>query len=168
GSADLDGDGFKLRLGLVGRILVSHSPARRFGGGAQPGPQGYGVEFDDRAIGFITEVVTDPVEFFDGRKQLLHGAAEPDFLRRLETERFQPGEQIDLRPWRLTAFYTSGAVEHDVELSLRHNLWVQLFERPGGGIARVDERLLAGGPTFGVDFREHLLGEVNLASHFQQ
>ena len=144
GAADLDGDGFELRLGLVGRILEGHAPARRFGRGAKPLAQRDGIEFDDCAIGFVGKVVADFVELVDGAEQFLHRTAVPVFLRRLEPERFKPMEQLDLRRRHPPAFHFAGSIENDVELAPGDEAGVELLERAGGGIARVGEGFFAG------------------------
>ena len=66
------------------------------------------------------------------------------------------------------AFHFAGAVENDVELAPGDEAGVELFERAGGGVARVGEGFFAGRSALGIDFRKHFLREVNLAAHFQQ
>ena len=92
----------------------------------------------------------------------------PVFLRRLEAERLQPGEQLDLRWRHPSAFHFAGAVENDVELAPGDEAGVELFERAGGGVARVGEGFFAGRSALDIDFGEHFLREVNFAAHFQQ
>ena len=88
GATDLDGDGFELRLGLFGCVFVGDGPARRLGRGADAALLLEGIQFDDRTVGFVGEIVADLVEFGDGGKQVVLGFAKPCSFRCLESERF--------------------------------------------------------------------------------
>ncbi len=95
-AADLDGDALEQRLGLLGGVFVGDGPARRLGGEAGYFALREGVQLDDRAVGLVGELVPHLVEFVDGGDQFLRRAAVPGPFRRLEAERFQPGEHLVL------------------------------------------------------------------------
>ena len=88
GATDLDGDGFEFGFGLFGRVFVGDGPARRFGRRSDAALLLERIQFDDRTVGFVGEIVTDLVEFGDGGDEIVLGFAKPRSLRCLESERF--------------------------------------------------------------------------------
>ena len=143
-AAHLDGDALEPRLGLLGGVLVGNGPARRLRGEAGDFALRKGVQLDDRPVGLVGETAPHPIQFFDGGEQFVCRAAMPGLLRRLEAERFQPGQHLVL-PLRLLgrAFDLAEAIEDNVERALGDDARVELLERAGGGVARVGELFLA-------------------------
>jgi hypothetical protein len=47
-----------------------------------------GIQFDDRTVGFVGEIMTDLFQLGDGGNEVVLGFAKPRPLRRLESESF--------------------------------------------------------------------------------
>ena len=69
-----------------------------------------GVDFHDGTVGLIAELVAHLVELADRVDEFLLGTAEPDFLRRLKAERFEPGQRFVVSLRFVPAFQVTEAV----------------------------------------------------------
>ncbi len=90
-SADLNGNSFELRLGLLGSVFIGDSPARRFGSEAGLLALGKRIELNHGAVGLERELAPQFVQFVDGRDQFITRRAAPGLFGRSEPESFQPG-----------------------------------------------------------------------------
>ena len=60
-----------------------------------------------------------------------------------------------MRGWLLAgALDCAESVNDDIERTFRDDAWIELFERPGGGVSRVGESVLPGGFALGIQFLE--------------
>ncbi len=81
GAADLDVDGEQPGLRLLGLVFVGDGPARGLARGAEVALLGERVHLDDRAVGFVGQLLALLVEFTDGFDDFLRGVAMPDEIR---------------------------------------------------------------------------------------
>ena len=169
GTADLDGDGFQYGFSLLGGVFVGHGPTRGFVRGADFFPERDGVEFDDGAVGFVSEGFGDGLQFADTGQQLVGGPASPDFFRSFETRRSQIIQCFDLRFRRVAVFLLQGdnAVDDGIQRAFCDQLRIQLLQGTGRRIARIDEGGFASRLAFGIEFGKTFFGHEDFAAHFE-
>ena len=169
GTTDLDGNGFQCGFGLLGGVFVGHGPTRGLVRGADFFPEGEGVEFDDGAVGFVSEGFGNRLQFADTGQQLVGGPAAPDFFGSFEACLSQIIQCLDLRLRCLAGFLIQGghAVYDGIQRTFCNQFRIQLLQGTGRRIARIDEGGFASRLAFGVEFGEPFFGHEDFAADFE-
>ena len=89
GATDLDQNIEQLRLDPFGLVLVSDRPARRFGGEAERLALRESIDFHDRAIRLVDEIVPHLIEFVDRVQDLLDRFGHPPALAARQPKFFE-------------------------------------------------------------------------------
>jgi len=121
------------------------------------------VHLHHHAVGVVGELGAELVPLADRRPQLVPAATEPALRRGREAELGQRLEHAVVGTGQLVA--GRRLVHDDPERAAGHQARIELLERAGRGVARVLERLLAGGDAVGVDPGEVGAPHVDLAAH---
>src|SRR5436305_1386884 len=82
--------------------------------------------------------------------QLFGGGAEPGFLGHLEAERFQPLEHLDLGLRPIVTLSGAKAIDDKIQRPFCNRPRVELFQRSGGGVARIGKKVFSGCSAFSV------------------
>ena len=168
GATDLNCNCLQKSLGLLGGILISNGPPRRFGGESCFLALFVGVQLDHRTISFVSELAPHLLEFFNRSDQFIGRAAVPGFFRRLEPKLLKPLQRIGMALRQLrSVFDVAEAVENDIQWPFGDDACIQLLERAGRGIARIGKGLLARGFAFRIKFLKTCPGEIDLTAHLQ-
>ena len=129
-----------------------------------------GVEFDDGAVGFVSEGFGDGLQFADTRQQLIGGPASPDFFWSFEACLLQVIQCFDLRLRRVAVFLLQGGdtVHDGIQRAFCNQLRIQLLQ----GTAdppnfAIDEGGFASPLAFGVEFGEPFFGHEDFAADFE-
>ena len=167
GAADLDGDGAEEGLGLFVGVFVGDGEAGGFGGGAEFGPEGEFVEFDDGAIDVVGEVVFVALEFFDAGDDVVDAGAGPPEVGDGEAG-VAEGFDFLMVVGEGDASGCADGVTNGGEGAFGDDGGIELFEGACGGVAGVGEEGFAGGFAFAVEFGEAFAGEVGFAADFEE
>ena len=167
-AADLHGNGLEQGLSLFGRVLVGNRPARRLGGGTALFPQCQRIEFNDRPIGFVIQLMPIRIEFVDRRHQIIMRAAGPNPFGRGKAQLIQPIEHADLgvRHGSLRAHLTQPIQEHS-QRALGNDLGVEHLQRTRRRIARIGKRLLTFATAFLIELRKPRLAHEHLSTYLE-
>src|ERR1700674_4406450 len=166
---DLDRNSFQQSNRLLGGILVSDCPARRFGGETDFLPLRKTVQLDHRTVCLIGELAADLIQFLNRLNELVDRLAVPGFLRRFESKRFKPGQRLGLRLRRiLSVLDSTGSIDDNVQRPLGQHPRIKLFKRPRCRITRISKAFLPSRLAFRIQLLEPGLSEVNLAANLEQ
>ncbi len=141
---DLDLDAEQFRRHLPCRELEGDGPARVFAHEAEFRGEAQVVNLDDHAVGLVGQFVAAVGPGFrvgDGSLEVREAAGR---VRDREAERFQPFQQFPLAGRDFAAFRINNLVDEQRQWAGGGDGRVELAQRPGGGVARVEIDSLTG------------------------
>ena len=144
----------KSRFHPFGFIFESDRPARRFRGESEPLALFERVDFHNRAIGLICEIVP----YVDRARGLRSGFRRwnrptPVTFAARQPEFFQQSEKFRVFFQRRTLHH-AGPIKNDAERTLRRDCWIELLQRTGRGISWICKKWKPGLLSLRIQLRE--------------
>ena len=164
GAADLDFDIPDDGRRLLRREFVRDRPARIARDKAEPFLPVETVDFVDDAVDIVIEAGAPRLDLAVEFQQRIERAAHFGQRIGLEAAGLEPFDHAGLRLFRHIAHLPPG-ISEETKRPRRRDRRVELAQRAGRGVARIDVELLAGFRLFAVEFEERRLGHVDFAAH---
>ena len=164
GAADLDLDVLDDRGRLLGREFVRDRPARIARHVTEPLLPIEAIDFVDHAVDVVVERGALRLDLAVKIQQRLDRAAHLGQRIGLEAATLEPLDHARLRVGRHGAHLAPG-ISEKAERPRGGDRGVELTQRTGGGVARIDIKLLAGFRLALVEREEGRLGHVDFAAH---
>ena len=164
GAADLDFDVPDDGRRLLGREFVRDRPARIARHEAEPLLPVEAVDFVDDAVDVVVEAGAPRLDLAVEFQQRIERAAHFGQRIGLKAAMLEPFDHAGLRLCRHFAHLAPG-ISEEAERPRRRDRRVELAQRAGRGVARIDIELLAGFRLLAVEFEERRLGHVDFAAH---
>ena len=129
----------KLRFDPFGFVLVSDRPARRFGGQTETLSRcAKRIDFHDRAVRLIGEIVPHLIELANRAQNFLDRIRQPPTFAAGQTELLEQRKKLGVL-FQRRPFDRAGSIKNDAERTLRRDRRIELLERTGRGVARICE-----------------------------
>ena len=164
GAADLDLDVLDDGGGFLGREFMRDRPARRARHEAEPLLPIEPIDFIDDAVDIVIEAGAPGFDIAVELQQFVDRAAHLGQRIGFKAAMLEPFDHAGLRVRRHVAHLAPG-VSEETERPRRGDRRVELAQRAGGGVARIDIELLAGLRLLAIKFEERGFGHVDFAAH---
>ena len=164
GAADLDLDVLNDGGGFFGGEFMRDRPARRSRHEAEPLLPIEPVDFIDDAVDIVVEAGAPDFDVAVELQQFVDRAAHLGQRIGFKTAMLEPFDHAGLRVRRHGAHLAPG-VSEETERPRRGDRRIELAQRAGGSVARIDVELLAGLRLLAVKVEERGLGHVDFAAH---
>ena len=168
GASDLHLDILDLRQLLLGGKLVRDREARRTRHKAQSLLGHKGVDLVDHTVDVVGQIRAQAPDALVIAKQAVSAAYQRALRAHRQSQHGEPVQQCVVGRRQRRAVDRAATVGEKAQRPLGGHLRVKLTQAAGGGVARVDERLLAGRRLAQVDLGKCRLEQQNFPAHLDQ
>ena len=168
GSTDLELDRAQRRQSLLGRKLMGHAPARCARDESQLALQCQAIDFVDDTIDLVRQRRSSSrhvVKIFEAAVSTMHLL---HLGRHAQAPVTQHLEHLGVRLWHLRPLEHTERIEKHFERTRGRDGRIELSKAASGGIAGIDEHLLAARHRLGIQPLETAVRDENLAAYLEE